>query len=107
MRSACSAARSRSLETFLVVLANCLLACPTDFAIDFASRPVTDFGTRTPSTFLGCMRALRATPPTIPAAAAPTASAGRATLLIVPLTPLLSARPLLLAGFERLALLLA
>ena len=38
MRSAWSPARSRSLETFLVAFANCLLAWPTDFAIDLASR---------------------------------------------------------------------
>jgi hypothetical protein len=119
MRSACSAARSRSLETFLLALANCLLACPTDLATVFASRSVIDFGTFTPSTFFGfgCVRALSATPARIPAAAAPAASAGRlalpATPLIVPPMPLplllaaLERLELLLAGFERLELLLA
>ena len=50
MRSAWSPTRSMSFDTFLDVWANCLLALPTDFAIDFTSMSGT-LGTGTPRTF--------------------------------------------------------
>ena len=94
-----------SFETFFDVWPNCLLALPTAFAADFTSRSDRpDFaiarGTGMPSTFLRRGRLVRITPPTIPAVAAPTATAGPLSLpaasLIVPTTPPadLAARPL-------------
>ena len=90
MRSAWSPARSRSFETFFVAFANRLLACPTDFAIDLASRSGRPFpierGSVTPRTVLRRIRLLRTIPPAIPAAAAPAATAGPAALLATCLT---------------------
>src|SRR5215207_4411712 len=107
MRSAWSPALSRSFDTPLLVLANCLLACPTDFAIDFGSTsgrllPI-ERGNFTPSTVLRRVRALSAMPPAMPTAAAPTATAGPAALpaalFTVPTAPF--PLPLLLLAVER------
>ena len=85
------------------VLANCLLAWPTDFAIDLASMSgkllPNERGIFTPRTVLRRVRVLRAMPPAMPTAAAPTATAGPAALpaalFTVSTTPL--PLPLLLA----------
>ena len=83
MRSAWSLARSRSLETFFDVFANCLVALPTVFTIALASMSGRSFGRGmgTPSTVLRRPRVLSISPPTTPAAAAPTATAGPLALL--------------------------
>jgi hypothetical protein len=83
MRSAWSPARSRSLETFFDVFANCLVALPTVFTIALASISGRSFGRGrgTPSTVLRRPRDLSISPPATPAAAAPTATAGPLALL--------------------------
>ncbi len=84
-----------SLETFFDVSPNCLLAFPMAFVTDFTSNSglPSERGSGIPST-LGRARLLRISPPTTPAAAAPTASAGPPALLPALLsvltTPLLS-----------------
>jgi hypothetical protein len=99
--SAWSPARSMSFETFFDVFANCLLASPTVFATDLASTAGRCLGIGTPSHVLRRPRLLMTSPPAMPAAAAPTASAGPlafvATCLIASVTPPWLPLPLLLA----------
>lgn len=91
MRSAWSPTRSMSLDTFFDVWPNCLLALPRLFATDFTSRsgsfalPI-ERGRATPRTFVRRVRRLSTRPPTTPAAAAPTATAGPLALLAAPLS---------------------
>jgi hypothetical protein len=102
MRSAWSPARSMSFDTLFDVLANCLLALPTDFTIAWGSTLGRCLGSGTPRTVLRRVRFLITRPPATPAAAAPTATAGPfallATSLIVSVMPLLLARPFEVAG---------
>src|SRR3954469_5163076 len=106
MRSAWSPARSRSFDTPFVVLPNCLLAFPTDFAIDFGSmsgRPLPiDRGSFTPNTVLRRVRLLRTMLPAMPTAAAPTAAAGAAALPAALFTVSMTPFPLRLLDVERL-----
>src|SRR5215218_71423 len=77
-----------SLDTVFDVSPSCLLAFPMPFSTDWTSRS----GRVIPRTFLRRCRPLRITPPTTPAAAAPTATPGApallAAVLSVPRTPL-------------------
>lgn len=106
MRSAWSPARSMSLETLFDVFANCMLACPTDFATAFGSI-ASACGTRMPSTLRRREWPLSAMPPAMPAAAAPSATAGPraliAALFSASVTPPFATRPF--AGLAVLALL--
>jgi hypothetical protein len=78
-----------SLDTVFDVWPNCLLALPTLLATDFTSRsgsfalPI-ERGRVTPRTFVRRVRRLSTRPPTSPAAAAPTATAGPPALLAAP-----------------------
>lgn len=85
-----------SLDTVFVVWPSCLLALPTDLAIDLRSMSglLRERGTGTPSTFFWRVRERIKSPPATPAtpaAVAPTATAGPlallATCLTVPTTP--------------------
>ena len=90
MRSAWSPTRSMSFETFFVVWPNCLLALPTLLATDWTST-FEIRGTGIPRIFLRREWLFSTSPPAIPTAVAPTATAGPLTLLaaplIVPTTP--------------------
>src|SRR5918994_4446323 len=99
-----------SLDTFLVVLPNCLLALPPVLAIDLTSMSgrLIGRGTGTPSTVLRRILLRSMTPPdppATPAAVAPTATAGPlalpATCFTVSIIPLLPLRLWVLRLCER------
>ena len=111
MRSAWSPTRSMSFDTFFEVLPSCLLALPSDLAIDCTSSS-EERGSDTPSTLVRLLRLFSASPPATPTAAAPIATAGPlalptacAALLAVLLNVSTTPFPFWLAGVLRLRVL--